>query len=576
MQPFLNTARHWLRRHPGLHRSLRQGMLQLQRHAPWTERLLDTLRPGGVTIPAAEYQRWIDQVEGPADAMRQRLQAAVRHMRNPPLISVVMPAYNTPERFLREAIASLQAQIYPHWELCVADDASPEPQVSHVLREMAAADPRIRFVRRPANGHISAASNTALDLARGEFVALMDHDDLLPPHALAAVAHHVQAAPELQVLFSDEDKVDDRGRRSEPHFKPGWNAELLLSQNLVSHLGVYRRALLRRIGGFREGFEGSQDWDMALRATAGLRPEQVRHIPLVLYHWRQGTGAASFSESALERCAAAGRRAVSEHLARRGETGARPLPQPDLPGWSRIVHPLPARPFRLSVVLTAPSPLPEKLREILRLPGSDGTEILSAGPEGPLGAARQASGEMLLFLDPALRPDHPEWLAELLAQAWRPGVGAAGPLVMDARNRAMEAGLVVEGERAWPVPYLAGLRYPAQGYHGQLRLPRQVSAVGAGCLAVRRAAFEALSLPAEADQWHLALCEGLRQSGQRIVWTPLARLRHSGRMPELCAGPASPRDPYFNPNLSAARPGLHLAEGPGQLAALIEAMQAAR
>ncbi|MBH0619594.1 glycosyltransferase, partial [Salmonella enterica] len=175
--------------------------------------------------------------------------------------------YNPEVRFLRAAVASVQAQLYPDWELCIADDASPDPAVRDALQDMAEADPRIRLVLRPANGHISAASNSALALATGAFVALMDHDDVLPEHALFEVAAALEADPDLDVIYSDEDHIDADGRRSNPYFKSDFNPDLLIGHNLVSHLGVYRRALLERIGGFRLGFEGSQDYDLALRAV---------------------------------------------------------------------------------------------------------------------------------------------------------------------------------------------------------------------------------------------------------------------------------------------------------------------
>lgn len=179
----------------------------------------------------------------------------------------------------------MRAQTYDHWELCIADDASTDPQVAALLEAAATEDSRIRWVRRPVNGHISEASNSALALAGGDWVALMDHDDLLAPDALLRVAHVLHADPAARMVYSDEDKIDATGRRYNPYFKPDWNPELFCSQNMFSHLGVYRRALVLEVGGFRKGFEGAQDYDLALRCIERIDPaagaaHPARALPL--------------------------------------------------------------------------------------------------------------------------------------------------------------------------------------------------------------------------------------------------------------------------------------------------------
>ncbi|HYP17498.1 MAG TPA: glycosyltransferase, partial [Opitutus sp.] len=210
-----------------------------------------------------DYASWVrrfDTLSHPqAVTMRARIDSLSTFQR--PLVSVLMPTYNTPEKWLVKAIESVRAQLYPHWELCVADDASTAPHVRQVLSDFAARDARIKIEYRDQNGHISAASNSALALATGEFVALLDHDDELPPHALAEVVFALAAKPDLAFIYSDEDKIDEEGRRFDPYFKPDWNPDLLLGQNYTCHLSVFRTAHLRDIGGFRVGYEGSQDWD---------------------------------------------------------------------------------------------------------------------------------------------------------------------------------------------------------------------------------------------------------------------------------------------------------------------------
>lgn len=274
-----------IRRRPWLHRPLHALAVRLARRRLGSILIKEVLEEQYLT--AYDYDRWVETHDTLGEADRQAIAVHIARMAVRPTISVIMPAYNSDERFLREAIASVRGQLYPHWELCVADDASTAPHVWRVLQEEAARDSRIRIVRRPVNGHISAASNSALTLASGEFVALMDHDDLLAPHALYEVAAELEAHPDADMLFSDEDKIDATGRRREPYFKPGWNPELLLGQNLVKHLCVVRRGVLTQVGGFREGFEGSQDYDLVLRVSEATTADRIRHIPAILYHWRR-------------------------------------------------------------------------------------------------------------------------------------------------------------------------------------------------------------------------------------------------------------------------------------------------
>ncbi len=239
--------------------------------------------PNGLSV---DYAHWVSKYDTLDNFDCNAIRAHIAAFASRPLISIVVPVYNTEEKYLREMIESVSQQLYPNWELCIADDASTKPHVREVLEQYGLEDPRIKVVYRQDNGHISAASNSALEIATGEFVALLDHDDVLAPHALYMVAHAINEHPDADVLFSDEDKLDDAGCRCDPYFKPDWNAELFYCQNFVNHLGVYRTSLLRAIGGFRAGFEGSQDYDLTLRATAATSGPIV-HIPHVLYHWRQ-------------------------------------------------------------------------------------------------------------------------------------------------------------------------------------------------------------------------------------------------------------------------------------------------
>ena len=232
-------------------------------------------------VKAPTYKRWLELYDLSVEPVRT---LPVR------LVSILLPTFNTPEIWLRHCLDSVLAQSYPHWELCVADDASTEPQVRKVLEAYAKHDSRIRITWRERNGHISVASNSALAMARGDCVALLDHDDELHPCALALIVEAWHRHPQWQFVYTDEDKIDADGQRYEPYFKPNWNQDLLHGQNCVSHLGVYSRTLLNAVGGFREGLEGSQDWDLVLRCSERLTPGQIGHVPAVLYHWRAIAG----------------------------------------------------------------------------------------------------------------------------------------------------------------------------------------------------------------------------------------------------------------------------------------------
>ncbi|MFP2934559.1 glycosyltransferase family 2 protein, partial [Pyxidicoccus sp. 3LG] len=325
-------------------------------------RYLGALRAGGLRgldgvlgeksrgrLSLESYEDWIRQYGTLTDADREELRRAVEALPYKPLVSVVMPTYDTPEVWLRRALDSVRAQLYPHWELCIADDASPSPDVRRVLEEYASRDARIRFVIRPANGHISVASNSALALARGEFVALLDHDDELPEDALVRVVETLNAHPDADIVFSDEDKLDEQGRRYDPYFKPEWNLDLFRSQNLISHLGVYRTERLREIGGFRQGFEGSQDYDLALRVVERTTPERIHHVPRVLYHWRAIPGSTALDVGEKGYASTSARRALQEHLDRTA-SGGRIEPGPN-GALHRVRYPLPTPPPTVTVIL---------------------------------------------------------------------------------------------------------------------------------------------------------------------------------------------------------------------------------
>ena len=490
------------------------------------ERLRGRRRPERSVLSG--YAAWLEQEDHAAGILEG------------PLISVIMPVYNTQERFLREAIGSVRAQSYKHWQLCIIDDASPSPDIARILAEMTALDARIEMRRLPENAGIAHASNAGFAMARGAFIALLDHDDVLAPEALACVAAEIEAHPDCVVVFSDEDHLVD-GRRRTPYFKPGWNPDLMLSQNLVSHLGVYRKAVVDRIGGMRAGYEGSQDYDLALRVTAGIDGATIRHIPKPLYHWRQHP--VSYSAAHLAECQRAARAALADYVGTRASIEA----DPDIPQWSRVVWHLPHPAPSVSLIV-------EGGANAFGNTDYDPLEIVDGDPE-------KARGDILVFLAPGLKAARTGWLRELARQAARPEIGAAGARLDRPDGRICHAGFTLDRNEIVQTLEPASDRED-RGYFGHFLLARSVAALSGDCLAIRTSLFRQMGgFDVRAGTYQSTdLCLRLAERGLRCIWTPQARLRYR-HYPRTVHDPAGAhfmrerwgetlgRDPYKNPNL---------------------------
>jgi len=505
-----------------------------------------------------DYNGWCRRFGAPlaADDVRRRLQ----RLPSLPMISVVMPVYDPPEQWLRRAIESVRSQSYPAWQLCMADDASPAPHVTAVLAEAAASDPRIRVVRRACNGHISEASNSALALVEGEFVALLDHDDELHPDALLRMAEAIGRHPNVGVLYSDEDKIDEQGHRYEPYFKPRFDLDLLLGQNCVSHLGVYRTALMREVGGFRKGLEGSQDWDLALRCVERCGADSVIHVPYVLYHWRSIEGSTALAVSAKSYVVEAGRRAVAEHLLR---TGVQAEVAVLAGGHLAVRRPLPALPPKVSIIVPTRDRvdlLQQCVESVLGRSTYPNFELLIvdnnseesatlayfeaivADPRVTLlryphpfnysalnnFAARHATGEVLCLLNNDIEVISPGWLDEMVAQALRPGIGAVGAMLYYPDDTIQHGGVLL-GFSGVAGHLYSGWPRGTGGHMGRACLVQRLSAVTAACLVVRRALWdeaggldEALSIAFN----DIDFCLRLDAKGHANLWTPHAELYH--------------------------------------------------
>lgn len=559
---------------------------------------------------AIDYQKWIEQVELPGLPGAEEVTRAIAALQRQPLLSVIMPVYNTDEKFLRACIDSVLAQSYPHWELCIADDASPKPHVREILQAYQARDARIRVVYREKNGHISRASNSALEIARGDYVVLLDHDDALPEHALFFMAGAIDASPDVQVLYSDEDKIDTRGRRFDPHFKSDWNPDLFYAQNYVSHLGVYRRELLARIGGFRAGVEGSQDQDLLLRCLPHVQAQQIVHVPRVLYHWRVVEGSTALAAGEKSYTTDAGVKALQDHFAQINP--AVRVEAAPIPNTYRLRWPLPDEPPLVSLLIptrdrralteTCVRSILEKSTythfEILILDnGSVEDETLAFFAQIQAEDARvrvlrydhpfnysainnfgvrEARGEVIGLVNNDIEVISPEWLTEMVSHALRPDIGCVGAKLYYSDDTLQHAGVICSlgGVAGHSHKHFAREN---PGYFYRLLLPQNLSAVTAACLLVRREVFEHVG-GLDEQNLHIAFndvdfCLKVREAGYRNLWTPYAELYHHESVsrgaedtPEKLArflreiefmqakwGEGLKHDPYYNPNLTKDR-----------------------
>ena len=581
-----------------------------QRVAPVAYRALaDALKRGS-------YRRWVRLYDTLSDNDRSAITAEISVWTRTPLISVVVPVFNTPELYLKAAFESVIDQLYPNWELCIANDASTVSHIVAILAEYAAKDSRIRIVSRKTNGGISAATNSAVDIAIGEFIAFLDHDDVLPSHALYMVAREIARDPDLDVIYTDEDKISRWGRRYDPHFKSDWNPDLFLAQNMISHLGVYRASLVREVGGLRPEFDGSQDYDLALRIVERTQPQRIRHVPHILYHWRAAAGSTARGASEKPYAIEAARRAVAEHL-RRQHIRADVAFAQGAP-FLRIAYALDYEP---SVSIIIPTKdrrdlLSRCVSGILERTHYHNLELLIVDNrseesathayldeiasdrrvrvlryDAPFNfslinnwAAEQTAGEVLLFLNNDTEVIGQDWLRHLVANACRTEVGAVGAKLIYPSGRVQHAGVIL-GMGSVAGHFHLGCQRHDPGYFSRAVLQQNLSAVTAACLAMRRAVFDEVggfNADLRVAFNDVDFCLRIRQRGYLIVWSPLAELYHhesASRGSDLMAkrhqefsreveymranwGPVLDRDPYFNPNLSLHDLSISLAFPP--------------
>ena len=559
----------------------------------------------------ASYPNWLARNEVlDIEAMTQEI--ATFHYQ--PKISIAMPVYNVEEKWLRLCIDSILNQVYTNWELCMADDASTDPNVKKILTEYQQLDERIRVVFREQNGHISEATNSALAIATGEFVALLDNDDELAINAFYEVVKVLNENPELDLIYSDEDKIDMDGNRSDPAFKPDWSPDLLLGTNYISHLGVYRRSILEEIGGFRKGYEGSQDYDLVLRFTEKTTKERIKHISKVLYYWRMLPTSTAVDQGSKGYAFEAGLRAVQDALVRRGINGhathgaANGLYDvyydiksdklvsiiiPTKNGYkdvqrcvSSIIEKTTYQNYE--IIMADNGSTDPKMHELYaefeqQLPGRFFVESIDI----PFNfstinnrAVKKAHGEYLLFLNNDTEVITENWLTLMVSFAQQERIGCVGAKLLYPNNTVQHAGVILGlGGVAGHGHY--GYPHGDLGYFGRLAINVNYSAVTAACLLMKKADFDAVGGFEEAFTVafnDVDLCLKVQALGRDNVWLHEAELYHfesqtrgyddKGKkkkrfeqekvMMEEKWGPLIENDPFYNPNLTRDIPNFSL------------------
>jgi O-antigen biosynthesis protein len=523
-----------------------------------------------------------------------------------PLFSVIMPVYNAPVKYLKKAIESVRNQAYKNWELCIADDKSTIRDVKILLKEYQKKDSRIKIVFRDVNGHISLASNSALELASGDFIALLDQDDELRPHSLYMAAKAINENRELALIYSDEDKIGEDDNRFTPYFKTDWNKDLFYGQNMINHLGIYKHALIKKIGGFRQGFEGSQDHDLVLRCLEHIQPFQIHHIPHVLYHWRAIKGSTSHSMSSKNYAIDAGIKALRDHFRR---TNQKVVVNQNVHNSYRVQWELPDVHPMVSIIVPTKDKIdilstcvesvlnktsyknyeilivdnnsekPETLEYFQTVQKNNKqVRILTYESEFNFSAivnygVSQSQGEVIVLLNNDTEVINEDWLHEMASQCLRKEIGAVGAKLYYPNGQIQHAGVFLYEGHPGNHIYLKRDKNDA-GYFNKLNLVQNYSAVTAACLAVRKeiyleaGGFDEKNLKVAYND--VDFCLKVRELGYNNLWTPFAQLYHheslsrgsdmneknwlrfkkeQGYMLSKWKNEVS-KDPYFNPNLA--------------------------
>lgn len=506
------------------------------------------------------YQVWIRHNEtDDQNTYTERLAQLTRQ----PTISIVMATWKSQLYWLKEAINSVTNQAYQNWELCIADDASDDAMLISFLEALPAQDSRIKVVFRQERGHISQAQNSALALATGDYIAFLDHDDVLAREALLSIVETLIAKPETKLLYSDEDKINLFGRRVSPHFKSSWNPELLLAQNYINHLLVIERQALLNVGGFRVGMEGSQDHDLLLRVTANLSSSEIQHISKVLYHWRIVDGSTALNANTKSYTAQAAVKALEDYFLVSGREAN--IHYGKLPNTYRVEYAIPENAPLVSLLIPTRDKielLEACVRSILEKTTYPNYEIIIIDNNSvetatlkffkkimtdddrvtvihyhqPFNysainnyAVKLAKGEIIALINNDVEVITPNWLTEMVGHVCRPEVGCVGAKLYFSDGSIQHAGVILGlgGVAGHSHKYFDRDSF---GYFGRLTIAQNLSAVTGACLIVRKEVYEQVG---GLDEENLKVafndvdfCLKVREEGYLNVWTPYAELYH--------------------------------------------------
>ncbi len=551
-------------------------------------------------ISPNEYQDWLEK-RRPSEKELAAARDQTRTFNYRPLLSIITPVFNTPAAWLAEAVESVTRQAYENWELILIDDGSTLAETVELLAIVEERDPRIVVVRRESTGGISEASNAGLARARGEWIGLLDHDDVLEPDALFEVVNYLQSHPETDLVFSDEDKITEEGLAA-PQFKPDWSPDFLLSYNYLCHFTTVRREIVEKAGRFRPEFDGAQDYDLFLRVSE--LTTRIHHLPRILYHWRRSETSTSDNIRRKPQALEAGRRAVENHLQRRGERGHVTVDWQTHAYWvkrelreTRRISIIIATRDRIDLLSRCIASITSKTSypnyEIIVVDNeskSDEAKEYFSNFEhrllpfhGPFNfsalnnlAVEQTNAPWLLFLNNDVEVIESEWLTVMAEHVQRKEVGAVGARLLYPNDTVQHAGVVLG---VGGIAEHAFRHFPADapGVSRQLQVTRNYSSVTGACLLTRREVFEEVGgfdeerLPVTFND--VDLCLKMRRAGYLIVYTPFAKLYHHEsasrrrsvealetevmreRWPEYLE-----RDPYYNPNLSRERADFSLGK----------------
>jgi len=562
------------------------------------------------------YLEWLEQYDLNNNEYLEFINSKIKVMRIKPLISIIMPTYNSNLKFLKEAINSVISQSYQNWELCIADDASTKIKVRDYLKNISKNDPRIKVIFREKNGHISAASNSAISLASGDWIALLDHDDTIHKHALFWIATGINNSNSVSLIYTDEDKLNSYGKRESPYFKTDWNRHLFYSHNMVCHFGVYKKTLIDKLGGFREGVEGAQDYDLALRAIEIIDPSDILHIPKVLYHWRMHSQSTSQSSNAKPYAMKAGERALNEHFQRIGLKAESKLEDysyktifhlhnneplvsliiPTRNGFhylkkciESIIDKTSYKNYEIIIVDNG-SNEKETLDYINYLDKTNNVKIIRDDKVFNFSALNNLAvshtkGQIVGLINNDVEVINREWLTEMVSLAIQPNVGAVGAKLYYSDKKIQHAGVIL-GIGGVAGHSHKGFPFGSSGHSGRLKLLSEFSAVTAACLLISKNKYLEVGGLNELDLKiafnDVDFCLKLREKGYKNVFTPFAELYHHESIsrgyedsPEKQArflseinymqrtwGDILLNDPFYNPNLTLKSEDFGLAFPP--------------